>query len=127
MNKTDLPEVPHDHGTNIQTLLKTVPSADDFKQAATVFQQLSDPTRLKILWLLCHTEECVYNIANAIDMSPPAVSHHLRSLKQSNLITNRRIGKEMHYTLQDCTQANLIHQVIDAIFNLNCPRKQTHN
>ena len=124
MNNSVLPELPHDNGTNIQTLLGASPSNEDFKQAAVVFQQLSDPTRLKILWLLCHTEECVYNIAKAIDMSPPAVSHHLRCLKQSNLITNRRIGKEMHYTLQECTQANLIHQVIDSIFNLNCPHKK---
>ncbi len=123
MKNSLLPELPHDHGTNIQTLLTSIPTSADFKQAATVFQQLSDPTRLKILWLLCHTEECVYNIAKAIDMSPPAVSHHLRCLKQSNLITNRRLGKEMHYTLQDCIQAKIIHQVIDSIFNIDCPYK----
>ena len=55
---------------------------------------LSDPSRLRIFWLLCHCEECVMNISALVDMSSPAVSHHLRNLKASGLIVSRREGKE---------------------------------
>ena len=64
-------------------------------------KQLGDPSRLRIFWLLCHCEECVLNIAAIVNMSSPAVSHHLRLLKSSGLIVSRREGKEMYYRTAD--------------------------
>ena len=87
----------------------------------TGFRQLGDPSRLRILWLLCHSEECVCNIAAAVGMSDPAVSHHLRILKKSGIIESRRDGKEVYYTLADTTQAKLLHRTIDALFEITCP------
>lgn len=75
--------LPHNHGQNIEKVLNKMPSAEGFTDIAFLFQQLGDPTRLRILWLLCHCEECVCNIAAAVDMSAPAVSHHLRILKRA--------------------------------------------
>ena len=66
--------LPHNHGQNIEKVLNKMPSAEGFKDISFLFQQLGDPTRLRILWLLCHCEECVCNIAAAVDMSAPAVS-----------------------------------------------------
>ena len=86
-----------------------------------IFQQLGDPSRLRILWLLCHSEECVCNIAAAVGMSDPAVSHHLRILKKGGIIESRRDGKEVYYTLADTTQAKLLHRTIDALFEITCP------
>lgn len=74
--------LPHNHGQNIERVLDKMPSVKGFTNIAFLFQQLDDPTRLRILWLLCHCEECVCNIAAAVDMSAPAVSHHLRILKK---------------------------------------------
>ena len=67
-------------------------------------------------------EECVSDIAAAVNMSSPAVSHHLRNLKQSGLIISRREGKEVLYTLAKTKEAILVHQMIDDIFEINCPR-----
>lgn len=75
--------LPHNHGQNIEKVLNKMPSAEGFKDISFLFQQLGDPTRLRILWLLCHCEECVCNLAAAVDMSAPAVSHHLRILKRA--------------------------------------------
>ena len=61
--------LPHNHGQNIEKVLNKMPSAEGFTDIAFLFQQLGDPTRLRILWLLCHCEECVCNIAAAVDMS----------------------------------------------------------
>lgn len=97
--------LPHNHGQNIEKVLNKMPSAEGFKDISFLFQQLGDPTRLRILWLLCHCEECVCNLAAAVDMSAPAVSHHLRILKKSGIISSRRDGKEVYYSLSDTPQA----------------------
>ena len=55
--------LPHNHGQNIEKVLNKMPSAEGFKDISFLFQQLGDPTRLRILWLLCHCEECVCNLA----------------------------------------------------------------
>ena len=78
----------------------------------------------KIMWLLCHAEECVTDIAEAVNMSSPAVSHHLRTLKQSGLIVSRRVGKEVLYTLAKTKEAGLVHSMIDDLFEINCNRNQ---
>jgi DNA-binding transcriptional ArsR family regulator len=116
--------LPHDHGQNIEKILEKMPQVQQFQKVADTFQQLSDSTRLRILWLLCHSEECVCNIAAAMDMSDPAVSHHLRVLKNSGLIVSRRAGKEVYYTLADNDQANLLHNAIDTMFEIACPAKK---
>ena len=87
--------LPHNHGQNIERVLNKMPHTEDFTDIAFLFQQLGDPTRLRILWLLCHCDECVCNIAAAVDMSAPAVSHHLRILKKSGIISSRRDGKDV--------------------------------
>lgn len=107
----------HDHEWNIEELQHQLPDEDDFIEAADLFSLLSDSTRLRILWLLCHSEACVCNIASAIDMSSPAVSHHLRSLKQLGIISYRRQGKEVHYTLSDSPKGKMLHHMIDTFFD----------
>lgn len=116
--------LPHNHGQNIEWVLDKMPSVEGFTNIAFLFQQLDDPTRLRILWLLCHCEECVCNIAAAVDMSAPAVSHHLRILKKSGIISSRREGKEVYYSLSDTQQAKLLHRSIDALFEISCPTNQ---
>lgn len=116
-------KIPHDHGSNTEKLLGTMPKERAFGLVADIFDQLSDGTRLKILWLLCHSEECVNDIAAAIDMSAPAVSHHLKSLRQTGIITSRRVGKEVLYTLEKTPKAQLIHRMIDDVFEINCLRE----
>ena len=112
----------HNHHGNLHELLEHIPTDEQFFLAADVFSMLCDSTRLRILWLLCHTEECVSDIAAAVSMSSPAVSHHLRTLKQSGLITSRREGKEVLYTLAKTKEAGLVHDMIDTMFEINCPR-----
>lgn len=114
--------IPHDHGHGTMRLLEVMPSEKAFGEAADIFAQLSDATRLKILWILCHSEECVNDIAAAIDMSAPAVSHHLRNLKQGGFIRSRREGKEVLYRLEDTAAACLVHRMVDGVFQMKCPR-----
>lgn len=111
----------HHHCQKTEVMLKKMPKDVAFEKVSGTFQLISDATRLKILWLLCHCEECVNNIAVAVSMSSPAVSHHLRLLKQAGLLSSRREGKEMYYKLAETPEASLLHRSIDDIFDINCP------
>ena len=57
----------------------------------------------------------------AVDMSAPAISHHLKNLKKSGLIVSRREGKEVYYTLSHTAPAKLLHKTVDALFEISCP------
>ena len=113
--------LPHDHGTGTAALLEHRPSQKSFETVASEFQLISDSTRLSIFWLLCHSEDCVINIAAAAGMSSPAVSHHLRLMKQAGLIDSRKVGKEVYYRLADTKEAQLLHQAVDSILQIKCP------
>lgn len=78
-----------------------MPRTDDFQTVADVFKLLSDGSRIRIFWLLCHCEECVINLSAMVQMSSLAVSHHLKQLKASGLIVSRREGKEVYYKAAD--------------------------
>ena len=58
--------LPHNHDKNMQTVLTHMPGSEKFSECAEIFGQLGDGTRLRILWILCHSKECVSDIAAAI-------------------------------------------------------------
>lgn len=110
-------KLPHHHqeeAVNLDFLL----GPDQAQRLASSLKQLNDPTRLEIFWILCHREECVINLASLMDMSSPAVSHHLRSLKLAGLIQSRREGKEMIYSARKTKLVDFLIRVIDEGKNL---------
>lgn len=115
----NMKHLPHNHGNQIETFAADMPDDKAYQTAASIFSQLSDGSRLKILWLLCRCEECGINLAAALDMSTASVSHHLKSLKLHGLITSRRAGKEVYYTLNhDNPAAILMQKSINEYFEL---------
>jgi ArsR family transcriptional regulator len=60
---------------------------------------LADDTRQRILTMLLEGEKCVGDIVAEFDMSQPTISHHLGVLKQFNLVTSRKEGKQVFYTI----------------------------
>ena len=121
----DTMPLPHYHGEEpshtkvIRTLLD---NTDTFTSLADIFRQLGDASRIRIFWLLCHCEECVVNIAAMLNMSSPAVSHHLRTLRDSGLLMTRRDGKEVYYHAADTAQARLLHEMIEQVMDVACPQ-----
>ena len=115
--------LPHCHCDNENKIIKCMPSVEDCSSMADIFKQLSDGTRLRILWMLCHLEECVSNIAAAMEMSDPAVSHHLKQLKGSGLIVSRREGKEVCYRAADTEQVGLLLIMIERTMEIACPEE----
>lgn len=117
-------KLPHQHGEGAGAALlqKQLDRVDHFQTVAEVFKQLDDTTRIRIFWLLCHCEECVLNISAMMRMSSPAVSHHLRPLKNSGLIVSRREGKEVYYRAADTEQSRLLHRMIERVMEITCPQ-----
>lgn len=117
------PSLPHRHGEGPHTacLWEHLAQTDRFQTIADVFGQLSDATRVRIFWLLCHCEECVVNISAMLGMSSPAVSHHLRALKDSGLLVSRRDGKEVYYRAADTAQSQLLHRMMERVMEIACP------
>lgn len=120
-------KLPHEHGTNIEDITNRMPQIHNFTQAADFFQQLSDVSRLRILWILFHCEECGTNIAAALDMSTAAVSHHLKILKLNDIISSRRDGKEVYYKVIDNEKNRLLHKMMEDLFHIICPNDDCHN
>ena len=92
--------LPHHHSQDEEKIKAYLPGEEEIAGVSEALKQLGDPSRLRIFWLLCHCEECVLNIAAIVNMTSPAVSHHLRLLKSSGLIVSRREGKRD--VLPDC-------------------------
>ena len=68
---------------------------------AETFRCLGDTTRVKIVWAVSMGEVSVNRIAELLAMSQPAVSHHLRVLRNLRLVKVRREGRVAHYSLDD--------------------------
>lgn len=112
----------HIHSHEAARLSEQLDRVGDFQIVSDVFKRLSDSSRVRIFWLLCHCEECVINISALVEMSSPAVSHHLRQLKSSGLIISRREGKEVYYKAADTEESQLLHRTIEKIMAMTCPQ-----
>ena len=102
----------------------TVPpilSVKDPSLVADLFRQLSDPSRMRIFWILCHCEECVINLSAMMEMSSPAVSHHLKLLKSAGLIVSRREGKEVYYKAAESEKVHEMHRMMESLMEISCP------
>ena len=77
------------------------------------FKALSDPTRIRILNLLCTDEHSVNDIAEILDLGQSTVSHQLRFLKNLRLVKYRREGTTIYYSKDDDHIMNLLMQAIE--------------
>lgn len=65
------------------------------------FKALSDPTRVKLIHALLHSELCVHDLTQVLGMGQSAVSHQLRLLRNVRLVKRRKQGKTVYYSLDD--------------------------
>lgn len=122
--------LPHDHGEyhNSEEIRRELGKTNNFYAAAELFKQLGDHTRIRIFWLLCHREECVLNLSALLEMSSPAVSHHLRTLRDCGIVVSRREGKEVYYKAADTELSRLLHLMVEQVMEIACPEgKGTSN
>ncbi|MCW4006093.1 MAG: metalloregulator ArsR/SmtB family transcription factor [Candidatus Bathyarchaeota archaeon] len=78
---------------------------------ATIFRALSDPIRLEILDYLRDGEKCVCEIIPHVNLLQPVVSRHLKTLKDSGLVIDKKDGNKRLYSTTD----QKIYQIIDSL------------
>lgn len=83
----------------------------DTPRAVRLFHALSDGTRLSILRRLRMGERCVCDLTDALDAAQSRLSFHLKVLKDAGLVTDRREGRWMYYTLNTDALADLTETV----------------
>lgn len=74
----------------------TIPSA---ARAAQWFHALSDDTRVEIIAMLSHGERCVCELQSSLAAAQSRLSFHLKTLKDAGLVTDRRDGRWVHYSV----------------------------
>ena len=82
---------------------------------AELFKNVSDSTRIRILYKLFDKELSVSEICELLNMNQSAISHQLRILKNAKLVKNRREGKTIYYSLDDDHVYNIISQGIEHV------------
>jgi len=88
-------------------------SLDTIPQVADIFKALGDNTRSKILCALRHSELCVCELAFLLDLTPQAISYHLRLLRVLRLVKYRKEGKTVFYSLDDEHVVSMLQQALD--------------
>ncbi len=116
--------LPHNHGQHSADLLSHIPASEHFATLADLFHQLGDSSRIRIFWILCHCEECVINLSAMVEMSSPAVSHHLKQLKTAGLVVSRREGKEVYYRAANTPNVQVLHRAIEGLMAIACPGEE---
>jgi len=87
-------------------------SGDQISLLSEWFKILGDETRLKIVLSLMEKEICVCEICTAVELSQSAVSHQLKTLRNANLVKNRRDGKMVYYSIDDDHVSIIIKQAL---------------
>lgn len=94
----------------------------DFEPAAALLKALADPYRLRILATLAGSPDdvCVCDFTGALPLNQPTVSHHLRILREAELVTSERRGTWVYYRLAPGAEAR-IEAALTPIFSPKIP------
>lgn len=90
-----------------------MPPDGAINQAAASLRLLADPSRMKILWALAQSESNVICLAELAGVSPTGVSQHLAKLRLAGLVTTRREGTFVFYSVGDRHVARLLVAAVD--------------
>ncbi len=89
------------HEDTVKKVKETFPKDEMIFDLADFYKIFGDTTRVKILYALDKSELCVCDISALLGMSVSAVSHQLRTLRESDLVRTNREGKVIYYSLAD--------------------------
>lgn len=84
-------------------------------QAARLFGVLAEPARLRILQLLKEDSLCGRELARGLNLTPATTCHHLEKLRLANLLSERRSGKHVYYSISDGELTRAVSQSLAAL------------
>ena len=89
-------------------------STADFERNSTVFKALGEPIRLKILHLIAGGEVCACDVLKSLSITQSTLSHHMKTLMESGLVTGRKDATWMFYSIRK-EGAEELHHLIDTL------------
>lgn len=103
------------HGELLERVRAEMPNEDALYEAAELFRLFGDSTRIRILSVLSCAEVCVCDLSQTLHMTPSAISHQLKLLRQGKLVKCRREGKSIFYSLADDHVRTIIKQGLEHV------------
>jgi len=103
------------HEKSVEQAKRRALTEDEFSLVAHLFKAMGDGTRMKIIWALNGEEMCVCDLAAYLGVSESAVSHQLRTLRQLQLVANRREGPVLYYRLNDEHVGRLLEVALEHV------------
>ena len=103
------------YSERLLNILKKLPKEELLYELAEFFKIFGDSSRIRILSLLQQEKLCVGEISELLNLSPSAVSHQLRILRQARLVRYKKIGKEVFYELDDDHIEKIFEQGLEHI------------
>lgn len=103
------------HTDRLRVVREQMPEEGQLSDLADLFKVFGDSTRIRILFVLFESEVCVCDLAETLNMNQSAISHQLKILKQAKLVTSRREGKSVFYSLADDHVRTIIGQGMEHI------------
>ena len=99
---------------NLNPILEKIPEDSEISNEAENIKALSDPTRLKIVYILSKTDElCVCQIIETLNKSQSTISHHLNILKKAKIVDWRKKGQWIYYSLKNPGIINGLNIIFD--------------
>lgn len=108
-------EVSEVHEELLEKVRSGLPDEDKLCDLAELFKVFGDSTRIRILFVLFKADVCVCDLAEALSMTPSAISHQLKILKNSKLVKSRREGKSVFYSLADDHVRTIVSQGMEHV------------
>ena len=105
----------HAHEDIVKKVQKEMPSEDTLYDLTELFRIFADSTRVRILYVLFEAEMCVCDIAQLLGMTQSAISHQLKVLKEARLVSTRREGKTIFYSLCDEHVKTIFYQAMEHV------------
>ncbi len=109
------------HPDKINQARKNMPPDQELSDASDLFKVLADQNRIRLIAALLEVELCVCDLSELLAMSQSAVSHQLRTLRQSRLVRYRREGKNAFYSLNDEHIRSLVQMALAHVLEMYRP------
>ena len=81
---------------------------EEHERVSELFRTLGSPVRVALVSLLTDGERCVHELVDALGLPQPLVSQHLRVLREADLVSRTRRGREVAYVLRDDHVAHIV-------------------
>lgn len=87
-----------------------------YTKTTKVFRALGDENRIKILEMLKEGEKCACKLLEALQVTQPTLSHHMKILCDTGLVVGRKEGKWTHYSINEKASLELKNKLVKMIF-----------